>query len=284
MAQRVRFDRMHHHPGSHDPVLVALSILTAALASYTALDLATRMRAASGSASLGWLVAAAGAMGGGIWSMHFVAMLAFSLPGIDVSYDPLLTLLSLAIPMLVAACAFVVVSQRPQALVISGIGMGLAISGMHYTGMSAMRMVTIHYEPFWVALSIAIAIGASIVALWLAFHTTSALQRIWAGVVMGAAISGMHYAAMQGSSFIPGSAPYAHAGSAVVGQAPLAFLVAGITIAVLVIGLAAAVYDRAQAERAGLEADALRASEEKFRLLVEGVADHAIFMLDAEGR
>ena len=75
---------MHHHPGSHDLVLVALSILIAALASYTALDLATRMRAASGSASLGWLGAAAVAMGGGIWSMHFVAMLAFSLPGVDI--------------------------------------------------------------------------------------------------------------------------------------------------------------------------------------------------------
>ena len=130
---------MHHHLGSHDPVLVALSVLIAALSSYTALDLATRMRAASGSASLGWLGAAAVAMGGGIWSMHFVAMLAFSLPGVDISYDPLLTLLSLAIPILVAAAAFVVVSQRSNALVVSGIGMGLAISGMHYTAMAAAR-------------------------------------------------------------------------------------------------------------------------------------------------
>jgi NO-binding membrane sensor protein with MHYT domain len=118
--QRV-VDGMHHHLGSHDPVLVALSVLIAALSSYTALDLATRMRAASGSASLGWLGAAAVAMGGGIWSMHFVAMLAFSLPGVDISYDPLLTLLSLAIPILVAAAAFVVVSRRSNALVISGI-------------------------------------------------------------------------------------------------------------------------------------------------------------------
>src|SRR5262245_2374595 len=224
MAQRVRFDRMHHHPGSHDPVLVALSILIAALASYTALDLATRMRAASGSASLGWLVAAAAAMGGGIWSMHFVAMLAFSLPGIDISYDPWLTLLSLAIPILVAAAAFVVVSQRPQALVVSGIGMGLAISGMHYAGMSAMRMAAvIRYDSFWVTMSIAIAIGASIVALWLAFHTTSVVQRAFAGIVMGAAISGMHYAAMQGSTFIPMEILLGH-GHGAVGQAPLAFL------------------------------------------------------------
>jgi PAS domain S-box-containing protein len=276
---------MHHHPGSHDPVLVALSILIAALASYTALDLATRMRAASGPASLGWLAAAAVAMGGGIWSMHFVAMLAFILPGVDISYDPLLTLLSLAIPILVAAGAFVVVSQRPNALILSGIGMGLAISGMHYTGMSAMTMAaSIHYDPVWVALSIAIAIGASIIALWLAFHMTSVLERISAGAVMGVAISGMHYAAMQGSSFVPTDAVIRHAGHGAVGQAPLAFLIAGTTIAVLVIGLAAAVYDRLSAERAGREAEALRRSEEKFRLLVEGVADHAIFVLDPEGR
>jgi PAS domain S-box-containing protein len=276
---------MHHHPGSHDPVLVALSVLIAALASYTALDLATRMRAASGPASLGWLAAAAAAMGGGIWSMHFVAMLAFSLPGIDVSYDPLLTLLSLAIPILVAAAAFVVVSQRPNALVVAGIAMGLAISGMHYTGMGAMRMAaSIHYDPVWVALSIAIAIGASIVALRLAFHMTSVLERVSAGAVMGLAISGMHYAAMQGSSFIPMDAVLVGAGHGTVGQAPLAFLIAGTTIVVLIIGLAAAVVDRFSAERTEREAEALRRSEERFRLLVEGVADHAIFMLDPEGR
>ncbi|HKU08586.1 MAG TPA: MHYT domain-containing protein, partial [Bradyrhizobium sp.] len=276
---------MHHHPGSHDTVLVALSILIAALASYTALDLATRMRAAgSSTASLGWLVAAAVAMGGGIWSMHFVAMLAFSLPGIDISYDPLLTLLSLAIPILVAAAAFVVVSQRPEALIVSGIGMGLAISGMHYTGMGAMRMgASIQYDIVWVAISIAIAIGASIIALWLAFHTTSGVQRACAGIVMGAAISGMHYAAMQGSSFIPMKVVLSY-GHGAVTQAPLAFLVAGATIGILIIGLTAAVYDRAFAERAGREAEMLRRSEEKFRLLVEGVADHAIFMLDSEGR
>ncbi len=276
---------MHHHPGSHDPVLVALSILIAALASYTALDLATRMRAASGPASLGWLGAAAVAMGGGIWSMHFVAMLAFSLPGMDVSYDPLLTVLSLTVPILVAAAAFVVVSRQPNALVVAGIAMGLAISGMHYTGMSAMRMAaSIHYDPVWVALSIAIAIGASIVALRLAFHMTSVLERVSAGAVMGMAISGMHYAAMQGSSFIPMDAGLVRAGNGTVGQAPLAFLIAGTTIMVLIIGLAAAVVDRFSAERAEREAEALRRSEERFRLLVEGVADHAIFMLDPEGR
>ncbi|GAA0001918.1 MHYT domain-containing protein [Bradyrhizobium diazoefficiens] len=272
---------MHHHAASHDPVLVALSILIAALASYTALDLATRMRAASGRARRSWLVAAAIAMGGGIWSMHFVGMLAFSLPGIEISYDPFLTLLSLVIPIVVAAAAFAVVGRRPQALLASGFAMGLGISGMHYTGMAAMRMAAlIQYDPRWVVLSILIAISASIVALWLAFRNTNAVQRLFAGLVMGLAISGMHYAAMEGVMFLPTSAMARPAGHLGVGQAPLAFLLAGITIMILSIGIAAAVYDRASAERAQREAAALRRSEERFRLLVEGIADHAIFMLD----
>ena len=276
---------MHHHTASHDPVLVALSILIAALASYTALDLATRMRAAaSGRASSGWLAAAAIAMGGGIWSMHFVGMLAFSLPGIEISYDPFQTLLSLVIPIVVAAAAFAVVGRRPRALLASGLAMGLAISAMHYTGMGAMRMAaSIEYDPSWVALSIVIAIGASVVALWLAFRNTDALQRLFAGLVMGLAISGMHYAAMKGASFVPAAAIVRHAGNVGVGQAPLAFLLAGTTILILIIGLAAAVYDRASAERAERESAALRRSEERFRLLVEAVADHAIFMLEPDG-
>lgn len=285
MQVRLALAEMHHHTAFHDPVLVALSILIAALASYTALDLATRMRAASGRARRSWLVAAAIAMGGGIWSMHFVGMLAFSQPGLEISYDPFLTLLSLAIPIVVAAAAFAVVGRRPQALLVSGFAMGLGISGMHYTGMAAMRMAAItEYESRWVVLSILIAISASVVALWLAFRNTNAVQRLFAGLVMGLAISGMHYAAMQGAMFLPTIAMVREAGHLAVGQAPLAFLLAGITILILSIGIAAAVYDRASAERAQYEADTLRRSEERFRLLVEGIADHAIFMLDPDGR
>jgi len=276
---------MHHHTAFHDPVLVALSILIAALASYTALDLATRMRAASGRARRAWLVAAAIAMGGGIWSMHFVGMLAFSLPGTEISYDPFLTLLSLVIPVVIAAAAFAVVGRRPQTLLASGFAMGLGISGMHYTGMAAMRMAAfIEYDPGWVVLSIVIAISASDVALWLAFRRTSAVQRLFAGFVMGVAISGMHYAAMEGATFLPTTSMAGHAGHLGVGQAPLAFLLAGTTIVILSFGIAAAVYDRASAERAQREANALRRSEERFRLLVEGIVDHAIFMLDPDGR
>src|SRR5713226_6105800 len=127
--------------GTHDPYLVVLSILIASFASYTALDLGGRVGAARGLARRVWLVAAAITMGGGIWSMHFVAMLAFIMP-IPMSYDIGLTTLSLVVAILVTSGGFYVISRQsvsPLRLVLSGIFMGLGIAGMHYTGMAAMR-------------------------------------------------------------------------------------------------------------------------------------------------
>ncbi|MDR7040388.1 PAS domain S-box-containing protein [Methylobacterium sp. BE186] len=276
------------HAGTHDAILVALSVLIAAAASYTALDLATRMRAASGWSSRAWLVTAAIAMGGGIWSMHFVAMLAFSLPGLEVGYDLRLTLLSLALPIAVTGLGFFVVNRPgagPVALCLSGLVMGLGIAGMHYTGMAAMRVpADLHYDHLWVAVSILIAIGAAVAALWLAFRQTGVRQRLLAAIIMGIAVSGMHYAAMQGSVF-DAHAPIDHArGTASVGQTHLALWVTGTTFLILVLALAAAMFDRHLSQTSEREAAALRASEERFRLLLQSVSDYAIFMLDPEGR
>src|SRR6266481_5290722 len=186
--------------GTHDPYLVALSVLVASFASYTALDLSGRIAAARGFARSVWLVAAAITMGGGIWSMHFVAMLAFIMP-IPMSYDIGLTTLSLVVAMFVTGVGFYVISRQsesPLRLVPSGIFMGLGIAAMHYTGMAAMQgHVELSYDPLFVALSLVIAIGASTVALWLAFRTTGLGQKLVAAVVMGAAISGMHYTGMR---------------------------------------------------------------------------------------
>jgi NO-binding membrane sensor protein with MHYT domain len=124
--------------GTHDSVLVTLSVVLAAVASYTALDLASRVRAATGWPRHAWLTAAAATMGGGIWSMHFVAMLAYSMPAIPVHYHLDLTLLSLAFPILVTGLAFYVVSRRDagwRASALSGLVMGLSVVAMHYTGM-----------------------------------------------------------------------------------------------------------------------------------------------------
>src|SRR5258707_9011431 len=127
--------------GTHDPYLVALSILVACFASYTALDLSGHAGAARGVARRVWLVAAAITMGGGIWSMHFVAMLAFIMPT-PMSYDIGLTTLSLMVAIFVTGGGFYVISRKSASLlrlVFSGIFMGLGIVTMHYTGMAAIR-------------------------------------------------------------------------------------------------------------------------------------------------
>jgi PAS domain S-box-containing protein len=276
-----------HHLGLHDGSLVIVSILVAVLASFAALDLATRILTSSGRLRYAWLGAAAFAMGGGIWSMHFVAMLAFRLPGIEVGYDLGLTAVSLVLPIAVTAFGFFVASTQllgPSSLTVSGLVMGLGIAGMHYTGMAAMRMsAALHHEPQWVVLSILIAIAASIVALRLAFTHITLSQRLVAALVMGMAISGMHYTAMQGAVFTyPTSIePALDTG---VGHKQLALWITGTTVLILILALAAAMFDRQLADLAEREAAALRLSEERFRLLVNGVTDHAIYMLDAEGR
>jgi len=235
-----------HSVGTYDLRLVALSIVVAALASFTALDLAGRIRAALNWTRYAWLAAAALAMGGGIWSMHFIGMLAFSMPGMMVDYDFGLTLLSLALPIAVTAFGFVVAIQpdtRWVGLLLSGIFMGSGIAAMHYTGMAAMRMnAHLSYEWWWVMISVAIAIGAATVALWLSLQHTNPLQRVWAAVVMGLAVSGMHYTAMRGAIFSDIQSMGDMTGDA--GQVPIALWVATITILILVLGLVAAMYDR----------------------------------------
>jgi NO-binding membrane sensor protein with MHYT domain len=118
--------------GTHDPYLVALSILVACFASYTALDLSAHVVPARGFARRVWLVAAALTMGGGIWSMHFVAMLAFIMPT-PMSYDIGLTTLSLVVAIFVTGGGFYVISRQSASalrLALSGIFMGLGIAGM----------------------------------------------------------------------------------------------------------------------------------------------------------
>src|SRR5256885_15105868 len=128
--------------GSHDPIFVVLSLLIAMLASYAALDLAGRVRSAEGSTRLGWLVGGATVMGLGIWSMHFIGMLAFSLP-IPISYEIGQILLSVGVAIIASLLALVVVSRvalGAATLVIGGTLMGGAIAGMHYIGMASMAV------------------------------------------------------------------------------------------------------------------------------------------------
>src|SRR6476646_1169815 len=124
--------------GTHNTYLVALSILVAVFASYTALDLGGRLTTARELARRVWLAAAAITLGGGIWSMHFVAMLAFIMPT-PMSYDIGLTTLSLVVAMFVTGGGFYVISRHSGSLlrlVVSGIFMGLLIAAVHYTAIT----------------------------------------------------------------------------------------------------------------------------------------------------
>jgi NO-binding membrane sensor protein with MHYT domain len=142
---------------SYDLRLVALSILIAICASYAALDLAGRVTAARERARILWLVCGAGAMGLGIWSMHYVGMLAFRLP-VPVSYDWPTAMLSLRVAIIAAGVALYVVSGETMSLsraVVGSVVMGTAIAAMHYIGMMAMRTTAMcHYDPWIVVLSI----------------------------------------------------------------------------------------------------------------------------------
>src|ERR1700720_4112100 len=218
--------------GTHDPYLVALSILVASFASYTALDLSGHVGATRGFARRVWLVAAAITMGGGIWSMHFVAMLAFIIPT-PMSYDIGLTALWLMVAIFVTGGGFYVITRKSASLlrlVFSGIFMGLGIVAMHYTGMAAMRgHAEISYDRLFVALSVVIAIGAATAALWLAFRTRNHGQKLVAALVMGLAISGMHYTGMRAAIFTAHDPTIQAAVSTSLDQTNLALAVAGIT-------------------------------------------------------
>ncbi|HEY9279431.1 MAG TPA: EAL domain-containing protein [Eoetvoesiella sp.] len=198
---------------SYNSLLVVCSFLVAILASYTALDMASRIATSKGLAARSWWAGGSFAMGLGIWSMHFIGMLAFRLP-IELGYDPWITLLSLLIAVASSAFALWVASRKvlsPQRLACGALVMGAGVAGMHYSGMAAMRMVPgIEYDPALFALSIVIAIVVSGVALWMAFQLSRHVSHIrWlrmgAAVIMGCAIVGMHYSGMAAAQFPLGS-------------------------------------------------------------------------------
>ncbi len=241
-------------PASYDSGLVVLSVLVATLASYTALDLAgTVASAAHGRTRLAWLTGSSLAMGVGIWGMHFIGMLAFHLP-VPLIYDANTVLLSLVIAVAASMFALAIATRdrlTVPLLLTGGLCMGPAIAGMHYVGMAAVRVnADRHYDLALVAVSVAIAVGASIVALWLAHrfrHSTTRREYIGkagSAFVMGAAIAGMHYTGMAAARFSRMAPSIPETGSHLV---PTNLLAAGITIGtvcVLCLALLGAVVDR----------------------------------------
>ncbi|PLP96530.1 putative bifunctional diguanylate cyclase/phosphodiesterase [Cupriavidus pauculus] len=257
-----------------DASLVLISVLVAVLASYTALDMAGRISTAGrGRYAWMWLAGGAVAMGLGIWSMHFIGMLAFSLP-IPLGYDVAITGASLLIAVLASAFALRLVSLEylpRRRLALGALALGAAVSSMHYTGMAALRMQPgIDYDPWLFLLSIVIAVAASGAALWIAFRLRRSMPRVHqlrfgAALVMGGAIAAMHYTGMAAARFPLGSVCGA-AGSGV-NSGALALPILVITVCVLAVALITSVLDMRLEMRTAVLADALGVANKELEFL-----------------
>jgi NO-binding membrane sensor protein with MHYT domain len=183
--------------GALNPVL---AYLMSCIGCFLGLRCTTRARAYQGAARARWLTMAAVAIGStGIWVMHFIAMLGFSIPDQSIRYNVPVTILSMVIAVVVVGIGTFIVGFREGtgALVLGGVIIGLGVASMHYIGMSAIRVQdSLSYNPMLVAASVIIAIIAGTAALWAALRLHSLLSTIVASLIMGVAVSGMHYTGM----------------------------------------------------------------------------------------
>lgn len=186
-----------------DLPLVLVSYAISVFGSYTGLVLAGKVTDLRRGTDRLWLIGAAVVFGGAaIWAMHFIGMLAYK-TSMPVHYDATLTLASLSIAILFTGIGLYMVIRQQRmkvsTLLAAGVVMGLGVAAMHYTGMAAMVMAAeMHHNSVIVALSIVIAIVASIAALWIAFTVRTMWQKVISALVMGIAVCGMHYTAMFG--------------------------------------------------------------------------------------
>ncbi|MDB4874012.1 MAG: diguanylate cyclase [Gemmatimonadetes bacterium] len=279
---------------SYDVRLVALSVLIASLASYVALDVAGRTTAAHPRARLAWLAGGSCVMGVGIWSMHFIGMLAFGLRTgthqLPIGYHGSELIGSVVVAIAASALALGVASRprlKTANLLGAGVLMGGAIAGMHYLGMAAMRMpADLSYSSPLVITSIGIAVAASIVALTLArrLGETRSVRERWAkrvaAGVMGLAIAGMHYTAMAAARFMPPTVDMPMGTDAVLATSGLAIAVTIAAIVLLTVGLLGAALDRQHGRHL---AERVEAGEARYRSLTESATD-AIVSANVDGK
>jgi len=224
-------------PYSYDRALVLLAIVVGLFASFAALELAGRLRTAPAGTRRAWLAGSLLALGGAIWSMRTIAMLALRLD-LPVGYDAGWTLLSLLLAMVTAA-AGLWLACRPQAtpahLAAGGAVLGLGIAGTEFMGLAAVRLTArIDIDLGLAALSLLIGMAGATAALWLAAWRQGYAANIIAAIVMAAAIAGTIFAARAGLSFLPAPPPPLR--ETTLSTAALAAIVA--VVAVLLLGLA----------------------------------------------
>jgi diguanylate cyclase (GGDEF)-like protein len=261
--------------GHHDPKLVVLSVTVAVIASYAALDLAARGSVRRGRAAWLWLLlGGAAVMGTGIWSMHFVGMLAFDLGG-PVAYDGRINAASWLVAVLASGMALLV-ARRPaltrSRLAGGGLVMGLGIAAMHYLGMAAMRVSPpVEYDIPLVAASIGIAFLSSLAALTLAFRLRRRYSRgavfakLGSAVVLGLGIAAMHYTGMAAARFAPGTVSLVPPSLTRFDDAFLAELIGVAALGLLGVTVVLSAFDAARAARTEALALALQARNEQLR-------------------
>lgn len=255
--------------GTYDPILVALSVIIAALAGYVAIEFAGRLFSRRDQ-WVKWLAGGSLAMGSGIWAMHFVGMSALMMP-ITITYDLGITVFSWVAAVLVSALALFIVSRGELNKLNLGLGalaMGAGVCVMHYSGMAAMKMDPgLGYDPFWFTVSVIIAVVASGAALVLVSALRSirswadVARRIGASLAMGVAVAGMHYAGMAAVTFEAGA--FCAPGNLLNGN-----LLTTPTVLVSLIGLGLAIYFAVNDARAAISAEReAKAAAERLEVL-----------------
>ncbi|MGG3508914.1 EAL domain-containing protein [Paenibacillus lautus] len=235
--------------GNYNLYIVGLSIAIAILASYSALNITSKISDANGKSKFFWLCGGAMVMGSGIWSMHFVGMLAMHM-NMNVKYDAFLTIMSMLASVISSFIAFYITMPKSinwSKIAIGGFIMGSGIVTMHYMGMEAMIVhAEIRYDPGMWALSAIIALAASYAALLLFLrfrnHSKSSFLKWGSAVVMGFAVCGMHYTGMKAARFEAHAGMMAHQPQSV--DSFLLYCVTVTIFAILVISWGAMFFDR----------------------------------------
>jgi len=256
-------------PTRYDPAVVLMSYAIAAFAAYVALGFARRLYAQDRRMAPIWVFGGALVMGSGIWSMHFVGMLALALP-IEVGYRPVTTFVSWLAGVATSAVALSVAARRRPGvptLAAGAVAMGGGICAMHYTGMAALVLVPgIRWDTTWVAISAAIAIVASAAALLIFIGMRrlagprAEVAQVLAALLMGFAISGMHYSGMAAAGFPAGAVCLSANG---LGGSSLGLTIAVASVLLMSIGLFTTALDSRLQERARGLTESLKASNEQ---------------------
>ncbi|WP_042397997.1 MHYT domain-containing protein [Streptacidiphilus carbonis] len=215
-----------------------LSYAMAVLGSALGLRCTVRAVQADGRAKRNWLLTAAAAIGSGIWTMHFVAMLGFSVAGSDIRYDVPITVLSLLVAVFFVGLGVFAVGygrHRGRSLLVGGLTTGLGVAAMHYLGMYALRLHgSVGYRPTTVAVSVLIAVVAATAALWAGLNVHGRVAAGAAALIMGVAVTSMHYTGMAavtvvvrpGQGTLPGATVMEFVFPLVVGLGSFLFLTA----------------------------------------------------------